>query len=138
MEGQPVPSRRMVAVIDDDPAVRSSLQFSLEIEGYDVSIFESSEQLLHDPEIARFQCFIVDQHLHTLNGLELVKRLRDLSVLNPVILVTSRPNELLRREAVRFGAHIVEKPLLGNVLVDAMDSLLGSRLTGSTSKAVDP
>ena len=115
----------MVAIVDDDPAVRSSLQFALEIEGYEVRIFGDGAELLVDPRIAGFACLIVDQNLPALNGLELARRLRARSVLNPVILITSQPSESLRRRALAAGIPIVEKPLLGNTLVEMIQSLLG-------------
>jgi FixJ family two-component response regulator len=127
MEGhvRPVSPRKMVAVVDDDPAVRSSLQFSLEIEGYEVRIFSDGAELLIDPKIARFACLIVDQNLPALNGLELARLLRARSVLSPVILITSQPSESLRQRALAAGIPIVEKPLLGNALVDTIQSVVG-------------
>jgi FixJ family two-component response regulator len=127
MEGQldAVSPRKMVAIVDDDPAVRSSLQFALEIEGYEVRIFGDGAELLIDPRIARFACLIVDQNLPALNGLELAQRLRARSVLNPVILITSQPSETLRRRALAAGIPIVEKPLLGNTLLEMIQSVLG-------------
>jgi FixJ family two-component response regulator len=127
MEGQlhAVSPRKTVAIVDDDPAVRSSLQFALEIEGYEVRIFGDGAELLIDPRIARYACLIVDQNLPVLNGLELARRLRERSVLNPVILITSQPSESLRRRALAAGIPIVEKPLLGNTLVDTIQRVLG-------------
>jgi two-component system response regulator FixJ len=127
MEGQlrPVPPRQMVAVVDDDPAVRGSLQFSLEIEGYEVRVFGDGSELLIDPKVARFACLIVDQNLPALSGLEVAEQLRARSVLNPVILITSQPSESLRQRARAAGIPIVEKPLLGNALVDAIHAVLG-------------
>jgi FixJ family two-component response regulator len=127
MEGElrAVPPRKMVAIVDDDPAVRGSLQFSLEIEGYEVHIFGDGAELLTDPKIARFACLIVDQNLPALNGLELARQLRARSFVNPVILITSQPSETLRRRALAAGIPIVEKPLLGNTLVDTIQQVLG-------------
>ena len=118
------PAPYVVIVIDDDPAVRNSLKFSLEIEGYEVRIFSDGTELLIDPRIARFACLILDQNLPTLNGLELAQQLRARSVFNPVILITSQPSESLRQRALAAGIPIVEKPMLGNTLVDTMESLL--------------
>jgi two-component system response regulator FixJ len=119
----------MVAVVDDDPAVRSSLQFSLEIEGYEVRIFgdgaELLAELLIDPKIARFACLIVDQNLPALSGMELAQQLRAHAIVSPVILITSQPGEPLRRRALAAGIPIVEKPLLGNALLDTIQSVLG-------------
>lgn len=119
----------MVAIVDDDSAVRSSLQFSLEIEGYEVRIFgdgaELLAELLINPRIEQFACLIVDQNLPALSGLELAKQLRARSIVSPVILITSQPSESLRRRALAAGIPIVEKPLLGNTLVDTIQQVLG-------------
>jgi FixJ family two-component response regulator len=114
----------MLAVVDDDPAVRGSLQFSLEIEEYEVRVFSDARELLNDPALARFDCIIVDRNLPTFDGLELVVRLRDRSVFVPVILTTSQPSEFLARRARSAGISIVEKPLLDNALVEKIQALL--------------
>jgi DNA-binding response OmpR family regulator len=64
--------------------------------------------------------------------MELAQRLRAHSLLNPVILITSRPSETLRRRACAAGIPIVEKPLLGNTLVD--DTVR----SGTRNRAVTP
>jgi FixJ family two-component response regulator len=114
----------MVAVVDDDPAVRGSLQFSLEVEGYEVRTFGDATELLGDPGMAHFECIIIDQNPPTSNGFELFLRLRDRAVLTPVILVTSRPGGLLMQRARKAGVPILEKPLLDNALADKIQSLL--------------
>jgi two-component system response regulator FixJ len=118
------PSRRMLAVVDDDPAVRGSLQFSLELEGYEVRVFSDARELLNDPAIAHFDCIIIDRNLPTFDGLELAVQLRDRSVFVPVILTTSQPSEFLARRARSAGISIVEKPLLDNALVERIQALL--------------
>ena len=126
MKGQsrPPPSRRIVAVVDDDPALRSSLQFFLEVDGYEVRTFGDATELLGDPGMAHFACIIIDQDPPASNGIELFQRLRDEAVLAPVILLTSRPSELLLQRARKAGVPIVEKPLLDNALADRIQSLL--------------
>ena len=114
----------MLAVVDDDPAVRGSLQFSLELEGYEVRVFSGARELLNEPAIAHFDCIIVDRNLPTFDGLELAVRLRDRSVFVPIILTTSQPSEFLARRARSAGISIVEKPLLDNALVEQIHALL--------------
>ena len=120
----PHPSKKALAVVDDDPAVRASLQFALELEGYEVRLFGEARELLNDPGTAGFDCIIIDQNLPGLDGLELVMRLRDRAVFVPVILTTSQPSELLAGRARSAGIPIVEKPLLDNALTDRIQSLL--------------
>jgi DNA-binding response OmpR family regulator len=121
---RPQPSKQALAVVDDDPAVRASLQFALELEGYEVCLFGDAGALLDDPRMADFDCIIIDQNLPSLDGLELVMRLRDRAVFVPVILTTSQPSELLAGRARNAGIPVVEKPLLDNALTDRIQSLL--------------
>ncbi len=72
----PVPSRR-VLVVDDDAAVRNSLKFSLEIEGFTVRDYSSANELMRESEIADAGCLVIDYHLPELNGLEMLYRLRE-------------------------------------------------------------
>lgn len=121
---RPQPTKKVLAVVDDDPAVRASLQFALELEGYQVRVFADAAELLNDPEATVFDCIIIDQNLPSLDGLELVMRLRERSVIVPVILTTSQPSEFLAGRARSAGIPIVEKPLLDNALTERIQSLL--------------
>jgi len=115
----PVPSRR-VLVVDDDAAVRNSLKFSLEIEGFTVRDYSSANELMRESEIADAGCLVIDYHLPELNGLEMLYRLRERRVAAPAILITSHPNPSVRQRAAEAGVPIVEKPLLGDALMEAI------------------
>lgn len=110
--------RSVVVVIDDDPAVRNSLKFSLEIDGFVVHLYESGSALLEGRDIQDCDCLVIDQKMPGMSGLDLIARLRALAIRTPAILITSHPSaDVVRRAA---GAHvsIVEKPLLGNTLIE--------------------
>jgi len=115
---------QVVLVIDDDPAVRASLRFALEIEGFVVHVFATSDELLARETLPAGACLVVDYILPTMNGLDLVAALRARGVDLPAILITSDPPAHLRREAAAAGMTLVEKPLLGNGLADAIRSAL--------------
>jgi two-component system response regulator FixJ len=115
-----------VAVVDDDPAVRNSLKFSLEIEGFAVDVFASAEELLHEKDLSHFSCLVVDQSMPGLNGLELVAKLHEQQNTTPVILVTTHPSKALVARAQEANVWIVEKPLLGNVLVERIRELIAA------------
>ena len=70
-------SRRTVLVLDDDFAVRDSLKFSLEIEGFEVRTYASPTDLLNDTASLAASCLIVDYHMPTMNGLQVVESLRN-------------------------------------------------------------
>jgi two-component system, LuxR family, response regulator FixJ len=90
--------------------VRASLKFYLEIEGFEVRAYSSADELLNEDSLPASSCLVVDYHLPTMNGLEVVAKLRDRHIWNPAILFTSHPNENLRNSADVAGISIVEKP----------------------------
>jgi two-component system response regulator FixJ len=114
----------VVAVIDDDPAVRHSLKFSLEIEGFSVRAYPGGAELLNDLGRAGAECLVIDQNMRGMNGLDLVATLRDRNESVPAILMTSHPTAKLRERAGKAGVPIIEKPLLGNSLIDRIRDVL--------------
>ena len=116
----------VVGVVDDDPAVRNSLKFSLEIEGFAVGVYAGADELLRESDLSRFRCLVIDQHMPGLRGLDLVAELRDRRVPVPVILITTHPSRALVAPAEKAAVPIVEKPLLGNALLDEIRSLMAS------------
>lgn len=113
----PQPHRPLVVVVDDDPAVRGSLTFSLELDGFDVESFDSGEALLSRPLADRPTCLVVDQMLPGITGLEALGELRARHVDAPAILITSHPKRNIVEAAALAGVPIVEKPLLGDALL---------------------
>ena len=108
----------VIAVVDNDPAVCSSLKFALELEGFAVCIYHSGAELLLAGDLEGFDCFVVDQRMPGMTGMELVEVLRGRRVLTPIILIISHPNAALSARAQKAAIPIVEKPLLGNALVE--------------------
>ncbi len=111
---------RPVFVIDDDPAILASLKFSLEIEGYAVRTYSSAKALIDDAARKREGCLVIDYNLDDRNGLQLLDELRQRGVAMPAILITTNPGPHLRVRAAAASVAIVEKPLIGNTLVDAI------------------
>lgn len=108
----------VVVVVDDDPAVCNSLKFSLELEGYAVRVYRSGLELLEADNIADCNCFVIDQRMPAMSGMELIAKLRQREVMTPAILILSHPNATLTARAASAHVPIVEKPLLTNALVD--------------------
>jgi len=110
-------TRPLIVVVDDDPAVRGSLTFSLELDGFDVEAFESGEALLMHQLPDRPTCLVLDQKLPGITGLEALDELRAQRNDSPAILITSHPPRAVIEAAEKAGVPIVEKPLLGDTLV---------------------
>jgi two-component system response regulator FixJ len=121
-EGSAVPGF-VVIVIDDDLAVRNSLKFSLEVEGLTVRSYANGAQLLSAGDLAHCNCFVVDQNMPGMSGLDLIALLRARQLSAPAILITTHPGPSLRTRAQKAGVPIVEKPLLGNGLLDKIRDL---------------
>jgi two-component system, LuxR family, response regulator FixJ len=117
----------LVAVVDDDAAVRNSLKFSLEIEGFDVIIFADGRQLLARQDLSSCDCVVVDQNLPAMNGLALIGELRRRHYNTPAILITTHPSDAIRKQAAAEGVPIVEKPLLNSLLFDAIRHAMSGR-----------
>jgi len=106
-----------VYLVDDDQALRTALKFSLELEGFDVRTYETGEDLLKAHLPHRGGCLVLDQNLPGLSGLEALSVLRSRAVKLPALLITSHLATALRDTARNARATVVEKPLLGDVLV---------------------
>jgi two-component system, LuxR family, response regulator FixJ len=109
---------QLVGVVDDDDAVRDSLQFLLETAGLCVVTFSSAAQFLNEAKPDDLACLVVDQHMPDQTGLQLVSRLRGQGVTLPIALITGSPSPDLVRLARELGvANILEKPLDDGVLL---------------------
>jgi FixJ family two-component response regulator len=113
----------VIAVIDDDVAVCNSLKFSLELEGYAVRLYHSAAELLTGDRLGDCSCFIIDQRMPGMTGMDLIAELRKRNVSTPAILIVSQPNKLVSARAAQAHVPIVEKPLLNNALVETIREL---------------
>ena len=112
-------SHRVVAVVDDDDAVRDSLRFLLEIAGYHVATYGSAAQFLREAPMDNLVCLVLDQHMPDQTGLQLVSRLRDDGVNLPVALITGSPSPDLIRQARQLDVtKVLEKPLDDDALLE--------------------
>ena len=115
-------TRPLVVIVDDDPAVRSSLAFSLETEGIAVLTYATGAELLAD--IPQAACFIIDYKLPGMSGLDLLTELRQRHINSPAILITTHPSAAVRHRAATSGTVLIEKPLLGDALFQEVRSAL--------------
>ena len=119
----PIP---LIAVVDDDLAVCNSLKFSLELEGFAVRAYRSGAEFLAAGNFGDCSCFIIDQRMPGMSGMEVIAELRERKVSIPAILVISQPNKVLSARAAEAQVPIIEKPLLSNALVEKIREVCAS------------
>jgi two-component system, LuxR family, response regulator FixJ len=119
----------MVLVVDDDVAVLNSLKFCLEIEGFVVKLYGDAQALLNEPDLPSFGCLVIDYSMPDMTGLELLAQLRSDGIELPAILITGHPGLAVRRRAAEVGVVIVEKPLFGNGLTEAIRGAVDNRVS---------
>ena len=92
-----------IAIIDDDPGIRTGLTKLLHSGSYKALAYESAEEFFAHAGTREIACLIVDINLPGINGVEMVKRLRQSGAATPAILMTGRDDastEQLLDEAV--------------------------------------
>ena len=119
-----ITGQHTIILVDDDSALRGSLEFILGIEGYKVRAYACGRELLDDPTLPDKGCMVIDQRLPDIEGLKLIEALRARSVELPAILVTTNPSRTLRRRADEAKVSIVEKPLLTGALFQRIGAAL--------------
>jgi FixJ family two-component response regulator len=98
-----VPKKPLIAVVDDDEAVRTALQGLVKSLGFAAAAFASAVDFLRSRQLQRTDCIIADVNMPAITGPELHRRLLAASTPIPIILITAYPNDHVRDEALRAG-----------------------------------
>jgi two-component system response regulator FixJ len=120
--------RTVIHVIDDDAAMRDSLAFLLDVNGFASKTHESADAFIGGVELASLACVISDIRMPGMNGIELVRKLKDGGSSCPVILITGHGDVALAVEAMKAGAaDFIEKPFDDAALLGAIRAALQAR-----------
>ncbi|TWB41761.1 response regulator transcription factor [Nitrospirillum pindoramense] len=115
----------VIAVLDDDAAVRDSLRLLLMASGYQVAAFPSPLDFLDSDAPARCACLVVDVRMPGLTGLEVQERLVVAGSTLPVIIMTGHGDVPLAVAAMKAGAvDFIEKPFEEETLLASIQSAL--------------
>lgn len=118
-------SEAVVHVIDDDLAVRRSLAFLLASDGLPVRLHESAAAFLGGMDGQLSGCIVTDVRMPGIDGLELLRRLREAGSRLPVIVMTGHADVPMAVEAMRNGAFdFIEKPFDDEVLLGSIREAL--------------
>jgi two-component system, LuxR family, response regulator FixJ len=126
----------IIYVVDDDDAVRQSLEFLLTTAGLKAKSFESAKAFFEVlPEIG-FGCVITDVRMPEITGIDLLKRVKEVNADLPVIVITGHGDIALAVEAMKIGAiDFLEKPFEDDHLLDAVKSALDREADAVQRKA---
>ncbi|NVN87992.1 MAG: response regulator transcription factor FixJ [Rhodopseudomonas sp.] len=132
-----MPRKGNVYVIDDDPAMRDSLDFLLDSSGFNVKVFESALAFLDALSAAESGCILSDVRMPGIDGIDLLKRLKALGSRLPVLIMTGHGDVPLAVEAMKLGAiDFIEKPFEDDRLIGMIEAALGQAERGAKTEAV--
>jgi FixJ family two-component response regulator len=116
----------LIAVVDDDSGMRSSLDGLVRSLGYRVSAFSCAEDLLASLALKEARCVISDVEMPGgMDGISLAKCLVDANGRRPVILISAFVNEKVEADAAAAGAFaLLKKPFVGEALIESIERAL--------------
>jgi two-component system response regulator FixJ len=118
---------KLIVVVEDDPGMRSSLEFLLESHGFDVAAFASPDDMLARVGSLNTGCAIFDVHLPGTDGLSVYQGLRSGGSKLPAIFITGQIDDHIRADARRLKAvALLEKPFSDEALLDAVGRALAA------------
>jgi two-component system response regulator FixJ len=131
-----MPIRGKVYVIDDDEAMRDSLDFLLGSADFDVTLFESAQHFLDAVSRMEFGCVVSDVRMPGIDGIELLKRLKASHSAFPVVIMTGHGDVPLAVEAMKLGAiDFLEKPFEDDRLIGMIDAALKQAESSARTEA---
>jgi FixJ family two-component response regulator len=116
----PIVRQATVLLVDDDPAVLRAVSFALESEGIAVRSFATPSEAIGGIRFDATEILVIDYRLPEMNGLDLIRALRDRGASGLAMLITSQPGPALREAAADCGVLIIEKPLIDDRLIKAI------------------
>jgi FixJ family two-component response regulator len=114
-------NRLCIAVVDDEPAVRTALGRLLRLADYEVAVFASGEQFLASLPAHTPDCVVLDVHMPGLSGTDVQSRLCAARVHIPVVFITASDDPQLDDISVAAGGiRLLRKPFSNAALLDAV------------------
>jgi two-component system response regulator FixJ len=126
-----------VYVIDDDEAMRDSLDFLLDSADFNVTLFESALNFLDALPGLDFGCVVSDVRMPGVNGIELLKRMKLGHSAFPIVIMTGHGDIPLAVEALKLGAvDFLEKPFEDDRLIGMVEAAIRQAQTAAKSEAI--
>ena len=122
------PLPNLVHIVDDDEAVRDSLQTMLEAAGYRTHGWASGAALLQGLAQLQPGCIVTDVRMPEIDGITLISRLRERKIRLPIIVITGHGEVPMAVQAMKAGAvDFIEKPFAKETILDSIRIALKQR-----------
>ena len=132
-----MPYKGKVYVIDDDSAMRDSLNFLLESADFSVMLFETAQNFLDVLPGLAFGCVVSDVRMPGVDGIELLKRMKAGHSVFPILIMTGHGDVPLAVEAMKLGAvDFLEKPFEDDRLIGMIDAAIRQAEPSARNEAV--
>jgi FixJ family two-component response regulator len=120
-------NHKVVAIVDDDEAVRVALEGLLRSAGLTARAFESAEEFIGSGQQIQAACLIADIRMPGMSGLELQAKLNTEGCRIPIVFITAHGDAKMRLQALRAGAvEFLAKPFDDEALLESVRAALES------------
>ena len=118
-------NNKLVAIVDDDDAVRVALEGLLKSAGLVARAFESAETFIESGQQFQAACLIADIRMPGMSGLDLQAKLNAEKCRIPIIFITAHGDAQMRMQALRAGAvEFLSKPFNDEALLETVRAAL--------------
>ena len=125
-----------VAIVDDEPAVRTALARLLGASSFETRTYGSAREFIDSIRGGEPECLVVDVHMPDFTGLDLQRYLNRMNTKIPTIVITAFDDVGIRERSATSGAKaFLTKPLHGQTLIDA---ILSATKNGETKSVTPP
>lgn len=119
---------RSVFIVDDDPAVRDALMIVFELEGYQVSGFDTGEAFLAAAQSNVPSCVILDVHMPGRSGIDILTQLNAEHYAAPIFIISGQGDIPMAVAAIKNGAHdFIEKPFDSDTVLERVSDAIAAR-----------
>jgi FixJ family two-component response regulator len=126
-----VDGRPLIAVVDDDSAVRKALAHLLAVNAYMTNTFGSAKEFLNSLDQRKPNCLVLDLHMPEWGGLDLQHHLLRNGIKIPTVIITAHDEIGLRERCSNAGASaFLVKPVSVDALISAIDTAISPRSNG--------
>ena len=118
-------NNKVVAIVDDDAAVRVALEGLLRSAGLSARTFDSAETFIESGQQFQAGCLIADIRMPGMSGLELQGKLNAENCRIPIVFITAHGDTQMRMQALRAGAvEFLSKPFNDETLLETVRAAL--------------